>query len=314
MGKQGFFRFLSNGTKLSKIGGIVMEDLLRPIYQEKASHKNTLGILMIEKVVQHSPVTDTFNIVLFVIVQNAEHPVFIKHYAFHDQKAALHIVDEQKVREWILYGSNRKVIDWLLNGKILFDRNEYISNLRKELLEFPKENRKLKMGLEFAKLIRRYMEGRSFFEKEQFLDAYNHVLHALHHLARLSVIEHGFYPEVTVWNQVKNIEPQIYKLYEELIESEEPLYKRLELLFLASDFLIHSKLDVGASHLISVLETKNEPWSIFDMYRHHELEAYSIDLVIMLEFLVEKNVLSIETVHTKGQGIYHRYYFVEKNL
>jgi hypothetical protein len=297
-----------------KLEEIAMEDLLRPIYQERASHKNTLGILMIEKVAQHSPVTDTFDVVLFVIVQNAEHPISIKHYAFSDQKAALHVVDEQKVREWILFGSNRKVIEWLLNGRILFDRNEYISNLRKELLEFPAENRKLKMGLEFAKLIRRYTDGKGFFEEKQFLDAYNHILHALHHLARLSVIEHGFYPEVTVWNQVKNIEPQIYKLYEELIESEEPLYKRLELLFLASDFLIHSKLNVGASHLISVLETKNGPWSIFDIYRHHELETYSVDLVVMLEFLVEKNVLSIEKVHTKGQGVYHRYYLVEKNL
>ncbi|KMR35055.1 hypothetical protein EY05_14905, partial [Staphylococcus aureus] len=72
----------------------------------------------------------------------------------------------------------------------------------------------------------------------QYLDAYNHVVHALHHLARLAIIENGFHPEITVWNQVKQIEPEIFKLYEELLTSEESIEKRLELLFLASDFLI----------------------------------------------------------------------------
>ncbi len=80
------------------------------------------------------------------------------------------------------------------------------------------------------------MDGKLFFDHQQYLDAYNHVIHSLHHLGRLSVIEKGFHPEVTVWNQVKHIEPEIYKLYEELITSEETLDKRLELLFLVSDF------------------------------------------------------------------------------
>ena len=101
------------------------------------------------------------------------------------------------------------------------------------------------MGLEFAKLIRRYMDGRAFFNNHHYLDAYNHIVHSLHHLARLSVIEKGFHPEVKVWNQVKQIEPEIYKLYDELVNSEEDLGKCLELLFLASDFLIHSRIEIG---------------------------------------------------------------------
>ena len=289
-----------------------MEDLLRPIYQERASHPHTLGILMVEKGSDYSPETDLFDVILFVIVQRGEEKVFIKHYAFEEKSASLHVVDEHQVKEWVLLGSNRKVINWLLNGKVLFDRNEYIEQLRQRLLQFPEEERKVKMGIEFAKLVRRYIEGRSFFEKDQWLDSYNHILHALHHLARLAIIENGFYPEVTVWNQVKHIEPQIYKLYAELVGSEEPLDKRLQLLFLASDFFIHSKLKQGASHLLDVLTKRETSWSMAELLNEEELAVYGVDLAIFLEFLVEKHVLSVEKITTKGQGVFHRHYIVEK--
>ncbi|MBA2879426.1 hypothetical protein HNR63_002498 [Anoxybacillus kamchatkensis] len=289
-----------------------MGDVLRPIYQERASHPQTLGILMIEKGSDYSPETDLFDVVLFVIVREGKEPIFIKHYAFEEKSASLHIVDERQVKEWVLFGSNRKVMNWLLNGKVLFDRNEYIEQWRQRLLQFPVDERKVKMGIEFAKLVRRYIEGRSFFEKDQWLDAYNHVLHALHHLARLSIIENGFYPEVTVWNQVKHIEPQIHKLYAELVGSEEPLNKRLQLLFLASDFFIHSKLKQGASHLIHVLQKKKTSWSMAELLDEQELAVYGVDLAILLEFLVEKHILSVEKIATKGQGVFHRHYMVEK--
>ncbi|QPC45803.1 nucleotidyltransferase-like protein [Mangrovibacillus cuniculi] len=289
-----------------------MEAKLRPIYQERASHPNTLGIVLIEKKDIVSPVTDTFDVILFVILKQAEEDVFIKHYSFDEKKAALHLVTEKQVLEWLLLGSNRKIIDWLMNGKIVFDRNEYIEKLKTELNEFPFHGRKLKMGIEFARLIRRYRDGKSFFESHQYLDAYNHIVHSLHHLARLAVIDHGFHPEVTVWNQVKKIEPEIYKLYEELVMSEETMEKRLELLFLASELLILQKVEQGSAHLFGVLEEKDS-WSIQELLKHEEVKSYGIDLTGMLEFLIEKHQVHIQLEETKGVGIYHRYY-AKKNF
>ena len=221
------------------------------------------------------------------------------------------MVNETKLKEWLTNGSNRKVFDWLFNGKILFDRNDYMCNLIKELKDFPFRERKLRIGLEFAKLIRRYVEGKKLFEKKQYMDAYNHIIHALHHLGRFSLIEKGYHPEVTVWNQVKLIEPEIFRMYEELICSYEPIDKRMELLFLAGEFFIHSRIELGSSHLMSLLKDKYK-WSIQEIFEHPEMKLYSADIFVLLEFLVEKGYLFTVTEKSEGSSVYHRYYTTVK--
>jgi len=290
-----------------------MEDILRPIYQERASQLNTLGVLLVEKKPKSILTTDTFEVILLIIVKDAQQPVFIKHYTFEDKKAAMHIITEEKLQEWLLFGSNRKIFEWLHHAKILFDRNEYVSNLKTELREFPFNGRKIKMGLEFAKLIRRYVDGKTLFEQKQFLDAYNHVVHSLHHLARLAVIENGLHPELTVWQQVKQIEPEIYKLYEELVNSEETLEKRLELLFLASEFLIHSRTKIGTAHLLEIL-SKKDYWMFSEIISENELIPYSVDMTVLLEYLIEKHFIEVVNIETKGQGVFHRCYRVNEKL
>ena len=286
-----------------------MEQVLRPIYQERASQPNTLGVILIEKCEEKSNVTDTFDTVLLIIVKEANIPVFTKHYLYEDNKVALHTVTENLLRKWLLIGSNKKVVDWIFFGKVLFDRNEFLHKLKIELQEFPFNGRKIKTGIQFSKLIRRYLEGKEYFDKGSYLDAYNHVVDSLHHLGRLSIIDSGLYPEVTVWEQVKKIEPAIYKLYEELVMSHEPIEKRLELLFLASEFLIHSRTQDGARHILEVMK-KKETWTIQELHDHSELVNYSVDLEVFVEYLVDKGYIVVEPVIAKSGMIFHRHYKV----
>ncbi|SIT87009.1 Nucleotidyltransferase-like [Bacillus altitudinis] len=270
-------------------------------------------MIIVERRHKVSSETDNFDAALLVIVKDAEEPLFIKHYESGHQTASLNVVTDDQLKEWITLGTNRRIIDWILNGKVLFDRNEYIFNLIDELSTFPFSNRKLKIGLEYGKLIRRYIEGKAFFESNQFLDAYNSIVHALHHLARIEVIDKGFHPEVTVWNQVRHMEPEVYKLYSELIESHESLHKRLELLFLANDFLIHSKAEIGAAHLRHVME-QQDIWLFGELLAHPDLKHFTPDLSVMIDFFVEKGIVLVEPIETKGQKIYHRGYFVKKDI
>lgn len=284
-----------------------MDNFVRTLYQERASLPSTVGVLLIESAEQLLTTTDTFDSVLLIISTDKEPELLVKHYSYEGTKLALYSIYENKLREWLMAGSNRKIYDWLLNGKILFDRNDSLQQLIQDLNDFPFHERKLRIGLEFSKLIRRYADGKKLYEQKHYFDAYNHVIHSLHHLARLSLIEKGFHPEVTVWNQVKNLEPEIYKMYNELINSNEAIDKRLELLFLASEFYLHMRTDLGSSHIIEVLSRKSM-WSIQEIIEEKELKLYSVDIFVLLEYLVDKGYLDIILEESKGKSIYHRYY------
>ena len=88
----------------------------------------------------------------------------------------MHIVTEKQLRKWLLLGTNRKIVDWIFYGRVMFDRNEFVHELKTELKDFPFYGRKIKMGIEFAKLLRRYLEGKVFFEQKNYMDAYNHIV------------------------------------------------------------------------------------------------------------------------------------------
>ena len=296
-------------SKCNGHGGVEVEQVLRSIYQERASEAETLGVILVEKREEGDPITDTFDAILLIITADEETPVYTKHYTSDSGIAAMHVISENQLQKWLLIGTQRKVVDWLFYGKIYFDRNEYVEKLKRELEEYPFYGRKIKMGLELSKLVRAYIEGKTFFEHENYLDAYNHVVNSLHYLARLAVIEKGISPEVTVWSQVKKIDPAIYKLYEELITSEEPLKKRLELLFLASEFFIHNRTAAGAQHILEVMSTK-ERWEIQELHDHEELRMYSIELEVFVEFLIEKGFIGTVKSKSKNELIYHRDYRV----
>ncbi len=151
------------------------------------------------------------------------------------------------------------------------------------------------------------------FNRGNFLDAYSNVTESLHHLARLSVLDKGLYPEVTVWSQVKKIQPEIYKLYEELLFSKESLEKKLELLFLAIEFMINSRTHDGAQHILETMLEK-EIWSVQELHTHKELKFYSGDLEVFVEYLIDKGYIIVEPIASKNESIQHRYYKVDRNL
>lgn len=287
-----------------------MEQLLRPIYQERASSDETLGVVLVEKRREHDPVTDTFDAILLIVTMNDAIPIYTKHYTDGIEKAAMHMISQKQLMKWVLLGTRRKVVDWLYHGKVLFDRNEFIESLKQDLQKHPNRSRDIKMGIELSKLIRDYMEGKMFYAEENYFDAYHHVVKSLHHLARLTVIEQGLLPEVTVWSQVKKFDPAIYKLYEELVLSDESLEKRLKLLFLASDFFIHNRTTNGAKHILSVMKQK-EKWTIQELHEEEELKMYSVDLEVLMEYLIEKELIHVVPHVSKGGMVFHREYTVQ---
>ncbi|MFD1170925.1 nucleotidyltransferase-like protein [Oceanobacillus picturae] len=290
-----------------------MERFLRPIYQEHASDANTLGIILMERTKSNSPVTEDFDGILLIIVQNAEQEWQAKHYEFEDERsAAVHIVTESVLMEWIDTSGYRRAVEWVIYGRVIFDRNEYVYNLKNQLRDFPCEKRDLRKAIEFGKLVKSYSEAKDLYETEEYKDANSKILYSLHYLARLAVIEKGYYPEVTVWSQVKQIDLEVYKLYEEFIESREEIKKRIQLMLLAMDFIISNRAKTSVKHLLEIMGTKEEPWSYVQLKTLPETSPYSLDLTAVISFMVEKGLLVTVKEETKGIGVYHRKYVVKK--
>ncbi|MGY0692508.1 nucleotidyltransferase-like protein [Virgibacillus sp. FSP13] len=285
-----------------------MEDLLRPIYQERASDANTLGVLLIEKMKPNSPITDNFDVILLIVVKDAIQPWHVKHYEFDGKTAAMHIVTKELLMKWIDTSGYRKAIAWLIYGKVIFDRNEFIANFKEQLREFPHEKRNLRKAIEFGKLVRSYTDAKDLYESAQYKDAYSRIVHSLHYLARLAVIEKGYHPEVTVWSQVKQIDLEVYKLYDELIGSNEELKKRVQLMILATDFVISSRAEVSAKHLLDIIRSKDDAWTYGELKSDPLVSPYALDLTAMIAYLIEKEIIQTELTETKGVGVYHRKY------
>ncbi|SDH43867.1 Nucleotidyltransferase-like [Alteribacillus persepolensis] len=278
-------------------------DLLCHLYEERMQDPYTKGILIVEKRKDQEPFTDFFDVVLIVVTEKPESTA-IKHYNCSGLRTALHVLGEVELFQSINTESNKKMMDWLFEGRVLFNRNNYITNLKKRLCEFPVQDRLREIGQEFAKLINRYEDGKSLFYRQRYLDAFHHIAHALHHLARLSVIEQGFYPEVTVWEQVKRLDPETYKLYHELIVGDEPLEKRLELLLIGIDFAIRSKVYIGKAHLISVMNKKSREWSFTELVQAPELKDYAVDLEMLVQHLVKNKQLTEVEMPDEIAGMY----------
>ncbi|MEK3907866.1 nucleotidyltransferase-like protein [Oceanobacillus sp. FSL K6-0127] len=287
-----------------------MENSLRPIYQEHASNPNTLGILLIEKIQHDSPVTDGFDVILLIIVDEYEQNWYVKHYEIEGKTAALHIVRMDVLVEWIDTSGYRRAVEWIILGKPVFDRNEYIARLKEQLRDFPKEKRDLRKMIDFGKLVKSYSEAKALYETGEFNDAHSKILNSLHYLARLAVIEKGYYPEVTVWSQVKKIDSEVYKLYEVFIESNEAVYKRIELMIIGMDFVIHNRAMISAKHLLDIMKTKESAWSYAEIKSHVMIQPYRLDLSAILSYLVEKNIINVVLEQTKGHAVYQRKYIL----
>ncbi|WP_010651431.1 nucleotidyltransferase-like protein [Oceanobacillus massiliensis] len=288
-----------------------MDNFLRPIYQEHASNPNTMGILTIEKTQHDSPITDDFDMILLIVVNEYEKSWYVKHYEFDGKTAALHIVEENVLMEWIDTSGYRRAVEWIIYGKTVFDRNEYIAHLKEQLRDFPIEKRNLRKVIDFGKLIKSYSEAKSLYETREYKDSHSKILNSLHYLARLSVIEKGYYPEVTVWSQVKNIDFEVYKLYEEFIESNEEVDKRIELMIIAMDFIINNRAVEAAAHLLDLLKEGETAWSYADIKRMPSVQPYTFDLSSILSYLVEKNIIDTVQEETKGIGVFQRKYILK---
>jgi uncharacterized protein (UPF0332 family) len=285
-----------------------MDQHLQPLYRDYASDLNTMGILMMEKTEPNSPVTDGFDIILLIIVKNTNKTWNAKHFETDGKSVALHVVNEGTLMNWIDTSGYRRAVEWIIYGKVLLDNGGYIFKLKNELRDFPVHKRELRKTIEFGKLVKSYNEAKYLFELGETKDAYSKILYSLHYLARLAVIEEGYYPEVTVWRQLRQIDMEVYKLYEEFINSKEDMEKRIQLMLIAMDFIISSRSEDSVRHLLNIMRTRDNAWSYSELKSMPMVDPYSLDLSAIFSYLLDKKIIRSVKEEMKDPGFYEQKY------
>ena len=249
------------------------------------------GVLAVRSASPFSPVVDGFDLLLLVVTKDAPTMNYINHYSKDGYLIQERHISQEALQQWIMTGENRNVIEWLIKGEICMDRDTYLESTRHRLLEFPKEMRSQKLLIEFSHFLRRYLQCKQYLKDGHNLDAYSSIMEALLHWARIAIIEQGAHPEVTVWQQIKKINPGIYKLYEELVQSTETVEQRAQLVLLACEFNVMSKMAIWCELLLQVLASRNEPFSPYELKYHPELRPLHIDMALVLKKLVKRGIV-----------------------
>lgn len=252
---------------------------------------NVVGLAVIENPYPYNPLIDGLDSLVLVVAEGNKARNETEHVQIAGQRVMIRTIDSISLNEWLAGGENRNIIEWLVRGEILVDRDGYLSSVRERLLQFPETMREQKQFTEFTGFLRTYLQAKQDLLDGNLLDAYSHVLTALHHWAHIVLIEEGRHPELTVWKQLKRVHPGIYKLYEELTVSPETLEQRVQLVMLGCEFSIMSKMKTSCALLFKILGSREEPWSIAELQSHSSINVLHVDLSLVLQKLVKREYI-----------------------
>ncbi|MEO3945722.1 hypothetical protein [Gorillibacterium sp. CAU 1737] len=186
---------------------------------------------------------------------------------------------------------DRDLVHWLRKGELLKDSCQTVSEWRGQLDACAGLMKDKLLLTEFCRFYRHYLRSKQELEQQQLLDSFENLLQALHHWARLAVVEEGHYPDRSVWEQVRKENVGVFKLYEELTASAESLLKRIQLVLLASDFCVVSKLSGSSAYLLKLLESRDEPWGLQELDTELGGAGLTDELVLLLNQLEKKALI-----------------------
>ncbi|MEX2416286.1 MAG: nucleotidyltransferase-like protein [Paenibacillaceae bacterium] len=279
-----------------------MNSLSLFIREQYADDPSVTSVLVVSTASPFSPLIDGFDYLFLVITDDEDHADPISHYIKEDTTIQERRIHSSGLEQWIVFGENHSIIQWILQGEICLDRHGYLEGVRHRLLEFPDEMRQQKLFIEFTLFLRTYLQAKQYSKENHSLDAYTSILEALLHWARIAIIETGIHPEMTVWRQLRKINPGIYKLYEELTLSGETLEQRVQLVILACEFNVISKMPDCCSVLTKVLESREESYSPTELMQHPNLSQLNVDMALVLKKLVMRGLIR-ETVVLVGESM-----------
>ncbi|MNI23354.1 hypothetical protein D3C73_769390 [compost metagenome] len=250
----------------------------------------------------HGSLLHDFDLLILVVCCDIgrSSQIQIEHCMLGKQHYQLLYVGRNDIKQWVIEGQNREIVQCFLHGDVILDKDKKLASLRQDLLDFGSEMREQRKLNEYARLLNTFVKAKKYTQENDLMDAYYCVLQALKHYARIELIEQGILPESSVWEQVRPINSVAYKLFDELTDNKETLEQRIQLVLLASEFSVMSKMEDCCSLLLELLGSRKSAWSIQELVEIPELIHIKAELPMMLRKLVYRSLVTEVTIELNG--------------
>ncbi|MEC0093224.1 nucleotidyltransferase-like protein [Paenibacillus macquariensis] len=253
--------------------------------------EDTLGAIVCQQHDHNKQGSPFHDYDILILVVQASEQSRVDHVTIGGKVCQVFHVSLRLFRRWLIEGEKCNLVKCLLEGDIIIDTEGVLANLSLEFEEFKQPLRDQVMFLEFSRFLWLYLESKRYMSEGYIMDAYHSVIQSLHHWARIELIERGIRPQDKVWEQVRGLSTAVHKLYEELTVSKETLKQRVELVLLGCEFSVLSKMAECSVLLISVIGSREKPWSVRELLQHPELEIVSEELPLVLRMLVYRSII-----------------------
>lgn len=232
-----------------------------------------------------------FDRIVMVLHENGEEHRLIDHILTGELRTQTLHVGLSMLERSLITGDNNERVTCLLEGEILWDPKGIVEKLRQELILFTQPLRERMLFIEFARFLHMYVKSKRYLQAGCYMDSYNCILMALYHWARLEVSEAGHYPTPAVWEQVQSLNNSVHKLYEELTVSGETMEQRIQLVQLACEFSLMSKMTECCGWMLNLLNERKEPWSVEEIIALPELRYVEAEIPFVLRKLASRGVI-----------------------
>jgi len=239
----------------------------------------------------HGALLQDFDVLVFLIFETLSEEIQLHHRVedgIHYQLLSLHA---EELKRWIVTGEHRSLVHYFLQGEVVDDMTGQILHLRQQVERFGQPFQEQRLFFEFSRFLHNYVEAKRHLTEGHEMDAYYSTLKSLHHWACIELVQKSVYPEKTIWNQVRVHSGQVYKLYEQLAFSQETLRERVELVLLACEFSVMSKMAECSQLLIRVLRSRRMAWTMGELSLHPDLHYVKTDLPMVVRKLVYRSLI-----------------------
>ncbi|CAI6080258.1 nucleotidyltransferase-like protein [Cohnella sp. JJ-181] len=234
-----------------------------------------------------------------------EGKALLEHWKWSDMTIMVRRSTPERLNAWIAGGERAQpFMQWMDFGEVLLDRDGYLSRTRELLGRWPVPLRERRLIAEYSRFLSDYLQAKQSLKDRHVLDAYSNILSALNHWAHIVIIEETQHPEPSVWEQVRRVNPGIFKLYDELTSSGETMEQRVNLVILAVEFAVLTKMKSSSSLLLRILQSRSEPWSLSELQHHPDLADLHLELSPLLRKLAHRGYVAEITRGVREHGLH----------